>query len=99
MKEEPSMSQTNVGLVVEKAVHKPYSAAAKDVERNLCCPTVYDPQLLAAIPEEVLSVDTRCARHWRPFCFALLFLCVLRKRYSDLRAIVGSTLVARRAGK
>jgi hypothetical protein len=25
------------------------------------------------------SADTRCARHWRPFCFALLFVCIFGK--------------------
>ncbi|HWF46200.1 MAG TPA: methyltransferase domain-containing protein [Bryobacteraceae bacterium] len=62
------MSQSNKGLAVEQAVTRRYSAAAKDVEQNLCCPTAYDPQLLAAIPEEVLARDYGCGdptRHLR----------------------------------
>lgn len=65
---ESFMSRTENGIAAEEAVHERYSAAAKDVQPNLCCPTVYDPQLLAAIPEEVLARDYGCgdpSRHLR----------------------------------
>ncbi|MGH9770508.1 MAG: methyltransferase domain-containing protein [Candidatus Acidiferrales bacterium] len=45
---------------VEHAVRKRYSAAAETVEQSLCCPATYNPQLLAAIPEEVLARDYGC---------------------------------------
>lgn len=52
------MGQT--ALNVEEAVLRRYSAGAKKVERELCCPTSYDPALLKAIPEEVLACDYGC---------------------------------------
>lgn len=61
------MSQT--ALDVEKAVRTRYTKAAKNVERELCCPVSYNPQLLEAIPEEVLACDYGCGdptRHLRP---------------------------------
>jgi SAM-dependent methyltransferase len=54
---------------VEEAVRRRYSAGAAAVEASLCCPTSYDPALLAAIPEEVLERDYGCGdptRHLRP---------------------------------
>src|SRR5437016_4538373 len=45
---------------VEKAVRRRYSAGARTPEPALCCPTSYDPALLAAIPEEVLARDYGC---------------------------------------
>jgi arsenite methyltransferase len=45
---------------VEEAVHQRYSNGAKNIERNLCCPTSYDSKLLEAIPEEVLQCDYGC---------------------------------------
>jgi len=53
---------------VEKAVRRRYSAGARTPEPALCCPTSYDPALLAAIPEEVLARDYGCGdptRHLR----------------------------------
>lgn len=52
----------------EEAVHRRYSSGAAAVEQNLCCPTIYDAKLLAAIPEEVLERDYGCGdptRHLR----------------------------------
>lgn len=46
-----------------------YSGAAKAPEASLCCPSTYDPELLASIPEEVLERDYGCgnpAEHLRP---------------------------------
>lgn len=54
------MAQESDGLALEKAVHERYSEAAQKVEQNLCCPAVYDSQLLSAIPEEVLARDYGC---------------------------------------
>ena len=45
---------------VEQAVYKRYSRAAKTREASLCCPIVYDPALLAAIPEDVIERDYGC---------------------------------------
>ncbi len=44
----------------EGAVRNRYSRGALTVERDLCCPTSYDPRLLEAIPEEVLERDYGC---------------------------------------
>lgn len=54
---------------IEKAVESRYSDAARAPEATLCCPTKYDPRLLAAIPAEVLERDYGCgdpSRHLRP---------------------------------
>ncbi len=56
-------------LDVEQAVRSRYAEAAKKVERELCCPVSYDPRLLEAIPNEVLTCDYGCGdptRHLRP---------------------------------
>ncbi|MBI3181530.1 MAG: methyltransferase domain-containing protein [Myxococcales bacterium] len=45
---------------VERAVEARYSGAARIPEEGLCCPTSYDPALLAAIPPEVLERDYGC---------------------------------------
>jgi SAM-dependent methyltransferase len=53
----------------EAAVRERYSGAARVRETALCCPTSYDPGLLAAIPDEVLERDYGCgnpAAHLRP---------------------------------
>ena len=47
-------------LNVEEAVNRRYSEGAKAPTPDLCCPTSYDPKLLAAIPEEVLEKDYGC---------------------------------------
>ena len=51
---------SNSHLNVEEAVHRRYTAGAKAAAPGLCCPTSYDPQWLAAIPEEVLEKDYGC---------------------------------------
>jgi arsenite methyltransferase len=54
---------------VEEAVRQRYADGAKSVEPGLCCPATYDPQLLAAIPQEVLDRDYGCGdptRHLHP---------------------------------
>jgi len=56
-------------LSVETAVKTRYSGAAKAPEASLCCPSPYDPELLASIPEEVLERDYGCgnpSEHLRP---------------------------------
>jgi arsenite methyltransferase len=61
------MSKTT--LDVEQAVRSRYADAAKNVKPELCCPVSYDPKLLEAIPDEVLSCDYGCGdptRHLRP---------------------------------
>ena len=45
---------------VETAVRARYSDAAQATEVSLCCPTTYDPTLLAAIPREVVERDYGC---------------------------------------
>lgn len=53
-------SSAKTGLNVEEAVRARYSEGAKQVERDLCCPTACDPQFLTAVPEEVLERDYGC---------------------------------------
>jgi ubiquinone/menaquinone biosynthesis C-methylase UbiE len=47
-------------LDTEKAVQERYGRAARAPERELCCPTSYDPRYLEAIPEEILKRDFGC---------------------------------------
>jgi SAM-dependent methyltransferase len=52
-----------------EAVRQRYSQGASEPVAALCCPTDYDPALLAVIPEEVIARDYGCgnpARHLRP---------------------------------
>lgn len=44
----------------EEAVRERYAEGARRTQPALCCPTTYDPRLLEAIPEEVLSIDYGC---------------------------------------
>lgn len=44
----------------EEAVRQRYSGAALAREAQLCCPTAYDPALLAALPAEVIARDYGC---------------------------------------
>ena len=50
----------NDPLDVEAAVRGRYSGAARACEAELCCPTRYDPDLLSALPEEVIARDYGC---------------------------------------
>ena len=53
---------------LETAVRERYGAAAREREEALCCPTSYDPTLLAALPSEVIERDYGCGdptRHVR----------------------------------
>ncbi len=52
----------------EKAVRDRYSQGAATVERDLCCPTIYDPKLLEVIPQEVLERDYGCGDPARYLC-------------------------------
>lgn len=45
---------------MEDAVLSRYKDAAKSVEKNLCCPTSYNPEFLKVIPEEILEKDYGC---------------------------------------
>lgn len=56
MSERTSMAISEV----EEAVRDRYSRGAVAVERDLCCPTNYDPKLLEVIPQEVLERDYGC---------------------------------------
>jgi SAM-dependent methyltransferase len=47
-------------LDVERTVRERYSEAARKRREDLCCPQVYDPRYLEAIPEEVLERDYGC---------------------------------------
>lgn len=56
-------------LDVDQTVRDRYGDAAQSREEALCCPIDYDPQYLAAIPEEVLERDYGCgdpSRYVRP---------------------------------
>jgi arsenite methyltransferase len=44
----------------EEAVRERYAEGARKSEASLCCPASYDPALLKAIPDEVLSIDYGC---------------------------------------
>ena len=44
----------------EHAVRERYSAAAKQLEPQLCCPVDYDKQYLKIIPQEVIDRDYGC---------------------------------------
>lgn len=45
---------------LEEAVRSRYAKGAYTAEQNLCCPATYNPELLAAIPDEVLERDYGC---------------------------------------
>ena len=54
---------------VEAVVNERYGTAARQREESLCCPVLYDPTLLRAIPREVIERDYGCGdptRHVRP---------------------------------
>lgn len=60
---------TSNELELETVVRRRYSEAALQREADLCCPVVYDPAYLEAIPAEVLARDYGCgdpSRHVRP---------------------------------
>lgn len=48
------------GASQENAVLDRYSLGAQQKEEALCCPISYDPQLLKAIPQEILDKDYGC---------------------------------------
>ena len=59
----------SAGADIQQAVRKRYSAAASQVEPDLCCPADYDPKFLSFIPDEVLERDYGCgdpSRYLRP---------------------------------
>ena len=56
MSERPGIEMSQI----EEAVRDRYSQGAVTVERNLCCPTSYDPKLLQLIPQEVIDRDYGC---------------------------------------
>ncbi len=59
---------TSVLQEVEQAVKDRYSKGAKATVAELCCAVDYDPQYLAAIPEEIIRRDYGCgdpSRHLR----------------------------------
>src|SRR5687767_5931297 len=47
-------------MSTESAVKARYAAGAQSVEAALCCPVDYNPDLLKAIPSEVLERDYGC---------------------------------------
>jgi arsenite methyltransferase len=51
---------TPSATALEGAVHARYTAAAARAEAALCCPVLYDPRYLEAIPAEVLERDYGC---------------------------------------
>ncbi len=52
--------QTQSPLDVEQAVRRRYETAAQEAEPALCCPVDYNPEYLAAIPEEIIQRDYGC---------------------------------------
>ena len=55
----PNESATS-SLKTDDAVRERYSAASKAQEAALCCPVVYDKQLLEVIPQEIIDRDYGC---------------------------------------
>lgn len=53
------MSTTNT-LDSDRAVSERYANAAQQREPALCCPVQYNPEFLAAIPEEIIERDYGC---------------------------------------
>ncbi len=47
-------------LDVETAVSERYSTGAREQAADLCCPVDYDPNLLEALPDEILERDYGC---------------------------------------
>src|SRR5437870_4844371 len=45
---------------IESEVIRRYAAGAQQVERELCCPTEYDSQYLALLPQEIIEKDYGC---------------------------------------
>ncbi len=45
---------------VRKSVHEFYAAAANQPQRELCCPTSYNPADVSHIPREVLNISYGC---------------------------------------
>ena len=45
---------------VQHAVLDRYSEAAKEREASLCCPVTYEPELLRALPHEIIEKDYGC---------------------------------------
>lgn len=45
---------------VESEVLRRYRGGADEVDKDLCCPTTYDPHYLKIIPEEILERDYGC---------------------------------------
>src|SRR5712671_694441 len=45
---------------VESEVLRRYADGAAQLEPQLCCPTQYDAQLLAALPPEIIEKDYGC---------------------------------------
>jgi ubiquinone/menaquinone biosynthesis C-methylase UbiE len=47
-------------MTSETAVKERYAEAARTREEALCCPVIYDPKYLEAIPQEVIEKDYGC---------------------------------------
>ncbi len=54
------MSETNLGLIAERAVRERYSQAAQKRETALCCPVEYNKEYLKILPQEILERDYGC---------------------------------------
>ncbi len=55
-----SNASSPAGPSVEQSVYDRYATAAAAVEPALCCPVNYNPDLLKAIPDEILDRDYGC---------------------------------------
>jgi arsenite methyltransferase len=51
---------SSLTLNAEKAVQERYSVGATEKQAELCCPVTYNPELLKAIPSEVIDKDYGC---------------------------------------
>ncbi len=55
-----SVAQSAVGYDVEQTVLQRYEAGAKQAEASLCCPSTYEADYLACLPQEIIEKDYGC---------------------------------------
>jgi arsenite methyltransferase len=63
MKDQSGSQAIAVEIVeydIEESVLRRYEAGAQNMEPQLCCPTEYDGDYLACLPQEILEKDYGC---------------------------------------
>ncbi|WP_038025662.1 methyltransferase domain-containing protein [Synechococcus sp. PCC 7336] len=56
----PASSPTNLDYSIEQAVIERYEAGAQAPQPSLCCPTDYEGNYLAILPQEIIEKDYGC---------------------------------------